>query len=99
MKGVVFQISDMMITAIADQRCENQAKSVMPNHWLTNPDWRSKAYFQASADTTVTMPYGSRIEVRRVRRAKRALCMTMAKANPMTSSTATVMSVITNVLA
>ncbi len=45
---------------------------------------------QANADTTVTMPYGIRMAVRITPRAKMMRCITMANANPITSSTATV---------
>ena len=56
MNGVVFHTSARMITASADHRSENQALSPSPNHSLTKPESRAKAYCQAKAATTVMMP-------------------------------------------
>ena len=38
MNGVVFQISDNVMTNSDDQRSPNQLKSPRPNHWFTNPE-------------------------------------------------------------
>ena len=46
MNGVVFQISDRMMTNSDDQRCPNQLKSPSPNHWLMKPESSWKAYRQ-----------------------------------------------------
>ena len=43
MNGVVFQISDRMMTNSDDQRSPNQLKSSSPNHWLTKPESSWKA--------------------------------------------------------
>ncbi len=55
------------------------------------------AYCQENAPTTVTMPYGIRMAVRTVPRAKIVRCMTRASAKPSTSSTATDTTVISSV--
>ncbi len=44
------------------------------------------------------IPYGMRIDVRTVRRPKMIRCITMAKAKPITNSTATVITVMMNVV-
>src|SRR5206468_8892728 len=98
MNGVVFQISARLITNSAEARCPNQAKSPSPKTWLTNPVSRAKAYRQAKADTTVMIPYGTRIDVRITRRPNTTRCITEAKTNPTTSSTATVATVMTTVV-
>ena len=43
MNGVVFQISDRVMTNSDDQRSPNQLKSPRPNHWLTKPESSWKA--------------------------------------------------------
>ncbi len=84
MNGVVFHTSVMMIVAKE------------PN-WLPSgfgdpgrkPVSGETAKRNANAAMTVMIPYGMRIEVRTVRRPKTALCITRAKARPITSSIAT----------
>ena len=56
MNGVVFQISEKMMTNRLDHRCPNQLKSPSPNHWLTKPESSWNAYYQMYAETTVMMP-------------------------------------------
>ena len=43
MNGVVFQISDRVMTKSDDHRSPNQLKSPSPNHWLTKPESSWKA--------------------------------------------------------
>src|SRR4051812_47688866 len=102
MNGVVFQISEIMIANIAGQCEPNQLVSALihgsqPNHAFTKPLLMLNANCQANADTTVTMPYGIRIDVRITPRPKMIRCMTIANANPITSSTATVTTMMTTV--
>jgi hypothetical protein len=51
-----------------------------------------------NADTTVMMPYGTRIPVRTKERPNRILYITMAKAKPSTSSTPTLTTVMISVV-
>src|SRR5690606_36498117 len=97
MKGVVFQISDNEIATMEDQNCPKKSKLERLNQGLTNPESGARANRHANADTTVMMPYGTRIEVRTIARPTTMRCITMANAKPMTSSTATVMTVIRTV--
>ncbi len=46
MNGVVFQISEKVMTNSEDHRPPNQLKSPSPNHWLTNPESSWNAYRQ-----------------------------------------------------
>src|SRR3954471_1782876 len=46
MNGVVFQISDEMMTNSDDHRSPNQLKSPSPNHWLMKPESSWNAYRQ-----------------------------------------------------
>src|SRR5450756_769252 len=98
MNGVVFQISVRQMATSAEVRWLNQAKSPRWNQLLTKPESLANANCQAKAETTVMIPYGSRIDVRTVRRPKTILCITMARVKPMTSSTATVTAVMMNVV-
>src|SRR5215218_8899350 len=98
MNGVVFQISDSMITASDDHRSPNQLKSSSPSHWFTKPDSRANAQRQLNADTTVTMPYGMRIDVRTRDFPTRMRYMTNANMKPSTNSTATVTTVMISVV-
>src|SRR5262249_48118467 len=102
MKGVVFQISAIMIANIAGQCDPNQFVSgLMPgtqeNQSFTKPLLMLNANCQVNAETTVTMPYGIRMDVRITPRAKRIRCITIAKMKPITNSTATVTTMITTV--
>src|SRR5665811_459500 len=86
MNGVVFQISVRQMATSAEVRWLNQEKSPRWNQLLTKPESLANANCQAKAETTVMIPYGSRIDVRTVRRPKTILCITMARVKPMTSS-------------
>ena len=43
MNGVVFQISERVMTTSEDQRSPNQLKSPRPSHWFTKPESSWKA--------------------------------------------------------
>src|SRR5579859_3064256 len=101
MNGVVFQISSRQITTRAEERWPNQLylwPTAQPSQLLTKPESSANAYFQANAETTVMIPYGSRIAVRTVRRPKMILFITMANTKPITSSNATVTTVMITVV-
>src|SRR5919106_2030759 len=99
MNGVVFQTSAMMITAKALKRSPNHAlSSAIKGSLLTNPTSGRKANCHANAATTVTIPYGTNTPTRTAPRPKIARYMTNAIAIPITSSTATVITVTKAVL-
>src|SRR3978361_2064441 len=105
MNGVVFKISAMQTTSSADHWPPNQSVSVpipgsQPNQWLTNPVSIAKANPQANPETTVRTAHGMGDAARSTgRMALSALAITKASANPSTSSTATVTTVIPSVTA
>ena len=65
---------------------------------MTKPESSWKAYRQMYADTTVMIPYGTRIPVRTSDLPWMTRYITHAKQNPSTSSTTTLASVITEVV-
>src|SRR4029450_8144775 len=98
MDGVVFQISERMMTNSEVQRSPNQLKSPSPNHWLTKPESSWNPYLKMYAETTVMMPYGRRMPARTSERACRIRYITNANAKPRTSSTPSLTAVMMNVV-
>src|SRR5690348_4813212 len=95
MNGVVFQTSVTMMT-ISD---EPRLFSGGDVRFQKPPMFGETANWKANAETTVMMPYGSRMAVRTVLRPKMARCMNSASPIPRTSSMITDTATMMNVLA
>ena len=97
MNGVVFHTSVAMITN-SEVSTLREPGAVRAEPFVDEPGSGVNANCQASAATTVMIPYGTRIVVRTSPRPTSARCITRASAMPITNSIATEITVISTVV-